>query len=118
MHHMGLLFLSDVFPVVDCLRVNVLESCANVSLPMSLPLLAHAVWLSLLDWSRAVRSGAGSDDMDTDWDRELGLVGPGTGRTGEPSPNNTRDLKRANIAEGLKALLRGSAEPAPQPGKT
>lgn len=58
-------------------------------------------------------STAGSDDADTDWDLELGLVGPGTGRTGEPSPNNARDVKRANIAEGLKALLRG----APQGGK-
>lgn len=62
-------------------------------------------------------SAAGSDDIDTDWDRELGLVGPGTGRTGEPSPNNMRDLKRANIAEGLKALLRGSADSALQEGK-
>lgn len=28
-----------------------------------------------------------------------------------------RDLKRANIAEGLKALLRGSADSGPQGGK-
>lgn len=62
-------------------------------------------------------SAAGSDDIDTDWDRELGLVGPGTGRTGEPSPNNSRDLRRANIAEGLKALLRGANESSPQEGK-
>ncbi|CAN0311317.1 unnamed protein product, partial [Ectocarpus sp. 12 AP-2014] len=58
-------------------------------------------------------STGGSDDADTDWDLELGLVGPGTGRTGEPSPNNARDVKRANIAEGLRALLRA----APQGGK-
>ncbi|CAN0312643.1 unnamed protein product, partial [Ectocarpus sp. 12 AP-2014] len=55
-------------------------------------------------------STAGSDDADTDWDLELGLVGPGTGRTGEPSPNNVRDVKRANIAEGLRALLRGAPQ--------
>ncbi|CAN0543366.1 unnamed protein product, partial [Laminaria digitata] len=47
---------------------------------------------------------SGSDDVDTDWDREF--FGAGTGRTGEPSPNEARDVTRANIAKGLKALLR------------
>ena len=58
---------------------------------------------------------SGSDDVDTDWDREF--FGAGTGRTGEPSPNEARDVTRANIAKGLKALLNGAPEPAAREGK-
>lgn len=64
----------------------------------------------------SLAGASGSDDVDTDWDREF--FGGGTGRTGEPSPNDARDVTRANIAKGLKALLRGAVEPAPEGGKT
>lgn len=103
---------------------TVRHACEIASLDVEVPatvrlsiLLASCLRLVVVAFFGQYSSAAGSDDIDTDWDRELGLVGPGQGRTGEPSPNNTRDLKRANIAEGLKALLRGAGESAPQEGK-
>ena len=61
------------------------------------------------------RHASGSDDVDTDWDREF--FGAAPERTGEPSPNKVRDVTRANIAKGLKALLRSATEDALETAK-
>lgn len=58
-----------------------------------------------------------SDEVDTDWDRELF----GAGATGESSPNDARerDIQRANIAKGLKGLLGGAtSQPDSEDAKT
>lgn len=55
------------------------------------------------DAPSSLAGASGSEDVDTDWDREF--FGAGPGRTGEPSPNDARDVTRANYAKGLKELL-------------
>lgn len=73
---------------------------SKTALPVFLVPAFYGIYLS------STAGASGSDDVDTDWDREFF----GTGRTGEPSPNVARDVTRANLAEGLKALLRSAAE--------
>lgn len=53
--------------------------------------------------SSSLAGASGSDEVDTDWDREFF----GAGGKGESSPNDARDITRANIAKGLKGLLGG-----------
>lgn len=64
-------------------------------------------------WYSSLAGASGSDDVDTDWDREFF----GTGKTGENSPNDVRDVTRANIAKGFKGLL-GAAQPTTSDSKT